>query len=337
MTVSRCRIICRERIIVLLRLALSLLGWTIVSPASAGQKAQGNAEVPAAQFDKKIVESVKRMGGTAARSFNFSGGHYWWELDFSFTKVRSQDIRLVVEAIVENEKVVVIPASSVYSLTIRKTDIGDEIVGILDLCKPSFDASGESSIGGLIGPLDLSHTRLTGKGIKQILAIHNRVSSLNLSALPVDSRCLVDIHKMRYLWTLILRNTPLDDAAASQLAETSVRTLDLANSSVGNNFIKELALIPRIRDKSPPKLSATLQELDLSGTRITDAALEHLRSFSALRRIDLARTSISDARQVHALAQVLEKLTEIGVADTSLTDEALLRLSEAWPKIRFRK
>jgi len=321
---------------VFLPLALSIFSWTIGSPTA--QKPQGNANDPEAQFPKKIIDSVRGMGGAATRSFNFSGGHFWWDLDFSLTKARSQEIRPIVETILEEEKTrgFVPGLTTIHSLTLRKTDIGDEIVGALDPCRPITDATGKFGFGGLFG-LNLSHAGLTRKGINQILATHIRLNRLDLSGLPVDSRCLVNIHKMQNLGTLILRNTPLNDAAALQLADVTLDKLDLADSSISNDFIKILGVIPKVDQHSRPKLSATLTEIDLSGTRITDEALEHLQSFGKLQRVDLSRTSISDERRIEMLVTKLKALEEIKMFDTALAEEAVPRLSKSWPKIRFVK
>jgi hypothetical protein len=165
---------------------------------------------------------------------------------------------------------------------VRKTEIGDEIVEVLDQCKPNYWLNGEPiNFSGGLGSLDLSHTCVTSTGMKRIIKVHRNLNVLDLSALPVDAKSLADIRGIWGLRTLVLRNTPLDDVAGVKLAETHLDRLDVGNSSVSDEFVRILSNVPKQENRNY-ELTTSLHELDLSGTRVTDKALAYIRSFKFL-------------------------------------------------------
>ena len=66
-------------------------------------------------------------------------------------------------------------------------------------------------------------------------------------------------------------------------------------------------------------------EIDLSGTNITDDALEHIKPLSKLRRLDLSRTRITDAGMDHL--KDLPALQRLDLGDTLVTAEGLRKLT----------
>jgi len=66
-------------------------------------------------------------------------------------------------------------------------------------------------------------------------------------------------------------------------------------------------------------------EIDLSGTNITDDALEHIKPLSKLRRLDLSRTRITDAGMDHL--KDLPALQRLDLGDTLVTAEGLKKLT----------
>jgi hypothetical protein len=297
-------------------------------PASGGEPAKGDSpkRTKEASFEQEIIDSVKRIGGKARPYTRLAEGSRVWQLDFSRTEVAAKEIAAVIAAI-ETKK------AGISSVSVRKTEIGDEIVEILDHCKPNYWLNGEpiNFSGGLSG-LDLSHTRLTTKGMKQIIKVHRNLTVLDLSALPVDAKSLADIRGIWGLRTLVLRNTPLDDAAGIKLAETHLDKLDVGDSSVSDEFVRALSNVPKQENRNY-ELTTSLDELDLSGTRVTDKALAHIRSFSFLRRLDLSRTSISDESEVKVLIRSLKYLKRINLSETRLSAESALRLTESCPGV----
>jgi len=72
------------------------------------------------------------------------------------------------------------------------------------------------------------------------------------------------------------------------------------------------------------ELGATVRSLNLRDTKITDAGLKHLATFSGLRRLHLERTAIGDAGLVH-LAK-LDKLEVLNLYGTKTSDAGLEKL-----------
>jgi hypothetical protein len=68
----------------------------------------------------------------------------------------------------------------------------------------------------------------------------------------------------------------------------------------------------------------TLQMLDLSGTEVTDAGLEHLKGLAKLRTLDLAVTKVTDAGLVHLKG--LTELQSLDVGGTRVTGAGLEHL-----------
>jgi len=67
-----------------------------------------------------------------------------------------------------------------------------------------------------------------------------------------------------------------------------------------------------------------LQTLDLSGTKITDAGLEHLKDLPQLQTLDLSGTKVTDAGLERL--QGLRQLQELGLSGTEVTDAGLEHL-----------
>jgi Leucine-rich repeat (LRR) protein len=280
--------------------------------------------------EQEIVAVTKELGGKATRQLVFAEGWHEWILDFSHTRVKQDNIRAILQMFRFPTVLTV--------LILRNSGVGDEIVSTLELRKPNIDASGKpTSYNRGLRVLDLAHTRLTSRGIRRIIAVHRGLYSLDLSALPVDSRCLVGIDEYPWLGTLMLQDTLLDDAAGSLLAATSLSELSLANSSIGNTFIKTLATPPKKEKNLNSKLLDSLRELDLSGTAVTDEALTYIKSFRDLKKLDLSRTSISDEAKLLQLAKSLPLLDQLNLSHTLLSSEAMKRISNACPELKIYK
>src|SRR5437870_1075211 len=64
--------------------------------------------------------------------------------------------------------------------------------------------------------------------------------------------------------------------------------------------------------------------VDLHGTRVTDAGLEHLQGLSKLQTLNLYNTKITDAGLAHL--QSLTSLTTLYLNNTQITDAGLVHL-----------
>jgi internalin A len=80
---------------------------------------------------------------------------------------------------------------------------------------------------------------------------------------------------------------------------------------------------------------ASLDYLDLSGTRVTDAGVGRLRVLSNLRGLELVRTEVGDAglRRLRGMT----KLTWLEVGESRVTDEGVKELQQALPSCRIIK
>lgn len=96
-----------------------------------------------------------------------------------------------------------------------------------------------------------------------------------------------------------------------------VELIDLSNSPrVDDEFVRKLAGSP---------VAQSLIQLDLSGTRITDATAETLIEFSRLDSVSLSRTELSDTGM--RLLSRLTRLNYLGLCATRITDEGLASLA----------
>jgi hypothetical protein len=78
-----------------------------------------------------------------------------------------------------------------------------------------------------------------------------------------------------------------------------------------------------------------LQYLQLSGTRVTNAGLSHLRGLTGLRVLWLYDTPISDAGLVHL--QELTGLRVLNLRSTLVSPGAVDALQQALPQCEFRR
>ena len=74
-----------------------------------------------------------------------------------------------------------------------------------------------------------------------------------------------------------------------------------------------------------------LGTLDVEGTKITDAGLEHLKGMTDLVTLKLGRTGITDAGLSHL--EGMTRLRNLGLEDTKVTEAGVKRLREAIPQV----
>ena len=95
--------------------------------------------------------------------------------------------------------------------------------------------------------------------------------------------------------------------------------------------IKTISFPPKTTDEDAEVLSdpvfSNVQEIDLSGTKITDATLKHIKALKQLRVLNLNDTEITDA----GIAELKEHptLTQLNLGDTAVTDIGLKHLETA--------
>jgi hypothetical protein len=117
----------------------------------------------------------------------------------------------------------------------------------------------DKSPGRPVLAVNLSRTRMTGAGLKELAAL-------------------------KQLQVLDLAYPPLTGAGLKELAPfTQLQTLNLSATEVSDAGLKELAALQQ------------LQSLDLSQTKVTDAGLKELAALKQLQSLDLAFTAVTDA------------------------------------------
>jgi hypothetical protein len=121
----------------------------------------------------------------------------------------------------------------------------------------------------------------------------------------------------------MLFDSPISDACLARIVAEmpEVERLNLRNLLVGDEFLRRL-----------PALSK-LSFLHLLGSRITDAGVEHLGRFPALRTLEVDETRISD-QALPALKRL--PLDELDVGETRITVEGVQELKQALPKCQVR-
>jgi hypothetical protein len=73
--------------------------------------------------------------------------------------------------------------------------------------------------------------------------------------------------------------------------------------------------------------------VDLAGTQVNDAGLEHLKGLSRLQMLWLCRTRVTDAGLDHLKG--LSELTRLHLQGTNVTDAGVKKLQQALPKCQI--
>ncbi|MCA9140705.1 MAG: hypothetical protein KDB00_28225, partial [Planctomycetales bacterium] len=116
---------------------------------------------------------------------------------------------------------------------------------------------------------------------------------------------------------LDLSGTKITDEQLSSLADLpKLSSLSLENTAVGDLGLLEIT-----------RHQPNLQSLYLSKTKVSDAGLVCLGDLNKLSRLDLSSCDVHDEGIKHL--HVLEGLTAIGLESTKVSDQGVMRLSEA--------
>jgi len=172
--------------------------------------------------------------------------------------------------------------------------------------------------------------RTTAADLRAVASMRE-VRRLDLSACRVGDSELAELDKMVGLKSLGLPPTTSDGIGPTLMRLRSLRDLSLEETRV---TAATIAVLPR-----------GLESLNLSGTSIDDAAVEHLRRLPGLKQLWLDETSVGDKSlavvstrtTIEALGLTgtavssggikqlvgLAKLTSLHLAETSIDDEAL--------------
>ena len=125
--------------------------------------------------------------------------------------------------------------------------------------------------------LDLSHTRLTDIGFRELRGAEN-VERVNLYyAENVGDGALVVMKNWRQLRELNLRGTKVTDLGVAQLSEhPNVESVDVGFSLFTDNGLEALTTMPK------------LKRLTCGGNKLTDTGLSALRLMTGLTALDIS-------------------------------------------------
>ncbi|MEZ5394603.1 MAG: hypothetical protein R2724_17450 [Bryobacterales bacterium] len=184
-----------------------------------------------------------------------------------------------------------------------------------------FDDSGLEAIASLTGLRELGLRQTTVKGPG--LAPFRNLEILDLSRTRMDDAGLEFLVGMRSLRILRLADTLVTGRGLSQLQNlTALEELDLSGVPVDDAALPSLARLTNLR------------KLDLSGADITDDGLRALAPLTQLEELHLYRTKVSNVglEQLASLAH----LRETDLRYTRATAAGAARLQETLPAARIR-
>lgn len=173
--------------------------------------------------------------------------------------------------------------------------------------------AGLAHLKGLVNlkVLSLHSPRITSSGLAALRGM-SRLEMLTLGRTGVDD--LAPIGHLTGLTSLSLSATPIDDAGLAPVARMSgLRSLHLEHTQITDAGLVHLRGLK------------AMAILSLDHTRITDAGLEHIAGLTNLENLWLNHTAISD-RGLPRLA-ALNKLTLLFVEGTQVTDAGLANLA----------
>ena len=161
-------------------------------------------------------------------------------------------------------------------------------------------------------------------GVK-LLGSMGRLRGLNLGVTGITDAGMVYVASLKQIERLNLaQNNGISDRALEQLKGlASLQDLDLSGTKVTDAGLECL------------KASNNLRDLCVSDTAISDTGLEHLKGMTQLIRLDLDGTKVTD-RGLKRLAG-FRQLQDLGLRGTATTSEGVKNLQTALPRCEIRR
>lgn len=213
------------------------------------------------------------------------------------------------------------------------------------------------TLGGKRGPHPAAVTRVTDDGLARLTNLQN-LKFLWLDGTRVSDEGLKHVAKLASLEDLGLQDTAITDAGLAYLRGLpNLRTIALTNPKITDRGLEALTVhanldflslagtgvtdsgLAHLRSLAKLELLdlahtsitgaglaglTSLERLFVGNTRVNDAALCHIAQMSKLSMLSLEATSVTDAGLDQL--QGLTRLTDLNLADTQVTDQALERL-----------
>ncbi|MGB7345159.1 MAG: hypothetical protein WBD20_13175 [Pirellulaceae bacterium] len=183
-------------------------------------------------------------------------------------------------------------------LNLAGTQITDR--GIANLIRNS---DGATRLGKL-EQLNLDRCQLRGDHFDALGSLE-ALSWLSLDDVPFDTRQWSKLVTCKHLLDLSVRRTQIDDQVTAAIAMLpSLLSIDLSLCDLRPGSI---ALLRR---------SQSLQEVNLSGTQITDDSLMHFADMSSLAKLDLSDTCTSEATVAKLHAEISARKPQFRAASS---------------------
>jgi Leucine-rich repeat (LRR) protein len=205
----------------------------------------------------------------------------------------------------------------------------------LNLPTERITDTGLKEVGELknLTEMDLAYTQVTDAGLKELVGLA-RLSTLNLSDTKVTSAGLTELKRLTNLREIDIEPTAANLRGLAALP--SLREVDPYYHVTTDSALKDLAALKNLTSLN---LSQTvtdaglavvpqfekLTKLDLSNTKITDAAFKSLGRSTTLVELDLSSTPINGAgfKELHGL----RNLKQLNLHGTKITDASLKDLA----------
>jgi hypothetical protein len=160
-------------------------------------------------------------------------------------------------------------------------------------------------------PMDLVSLSIVQSkvGDKTLVPLLRRLTALQMvsfEGIVVNKATLIEIGKLRELWSLSLRSSRLDADCLDCLQRChDLWYLNVSCTGLGKDDLKHLQKLKNLKwlcigntgvtDKDMPFIAemTKLEYVDLSDTNVTDHGLMKLEKLSRLRKIDITRTKIT--------------------------------------------
>ena len=199
--------------------------------------------------------------------------------------------------------------------------------------------------------LDLSHTRLTDRGFRELKGLA-KITDLNLYyAEQIGDGTLAVVKNWRGLRRLILRGTKVTDTGVAQLAEhPSLEAIDVGFSLFTDGGFEPLTSIPNLKEIAAGgnkvtdtginsvRLMPNLRVLDLNGSQrtdsglwaatVTDRGLEAIATLSKLEELYLRGAKVTDGGT--AVLASLKQLRVLDLSDSQVSALAVLSGCRSW-------
>lgn len=202
------------------------------------------------------------------------------------------------------------------SLDLSSTGITDAIAPLfatwsqlerLDLARTAVGDRVVSRLAATVRVLDLTATRVTGASTGKLAEL-TRLEALYLSASAMDGP-FTALGALVRLRVLHVADLELGDEAAAMLSSlTRLEELELSGTRITNRTLNALASLPRLRS------------LGLDRLPLADGDMPALRSLGMLDTLTLRGVHVTDAG-IGALSQAT-RLAHLSIEDTNATDAA---------------